>query len=254
LIVYRQLTVSGRRAGLGEMPDRTAGSHRSRRFRGFRGNLERTEELVEEPQGLFWSNGKARVFTNVLALLFKNGALSTMFRPDGSSSIGTPSMATTGIGGLFMKRSLPLVVLPFALAILGTAGSCYAQATNVAGYWSGTTRAMPPCDFSAGRCNAVNKVTFSLRQNGKHLKGKYTCAYGNMICRNGGADDSGKVVSGKVSGNQIRLSVVIPADVSNCYYNGMLTSPTTIHGGYQCYNGGELVEEGIWDVTQAAAQ
>jgi hypothetical protein len=153
-----------------------------------------------------------------------------------------------------MNRSPALVVIAVGLVMLAAADTCYAQATNVAGLWSGTTRAMPPCDFSAGRCNAVNKITFNLMQTGKHLKGKYTCAYGNMICRHGNADNSGKVVSGKVSGNQVRLSVVIPADVSNCYYNGVMTSPTTIHGSYQCYNGGELVEEGMWDVSQSAAQ
>jgi hypothetical protein len=154
-----------------------------------------------------------------------------------------------------VKQSLPLVVLAFALAAnLYAPGSCYAQATNVAGYWSGMTRVTPPCGFSSGRCNAVNKITFSLRQKGKRLKGKYTCAYGTLNCRNGDADNTGKVVSGRVSGNQLRLSVVLPADVSNCYYNGMLTSPTTIHGGYSCYQGGALLEEGVWDVTQAPAQ
>ena len=73
-------------------------------------------------------------------------------------------------------------------------------------------------------------------------------------CRNGGSDNTGKIVSGRISGNEIRLSVIIPADVSNCYYNGRLTSPTTIHGGYSCYQGGGLLEGGIWDVTQASAQ
>ena len=154
-----------------------------------------------------------------------------------------------------MKRSLPLVVLAIALAAnLKAPGSCFAQATNLGGYWSGTTRVTPPCRFSSGRCNAVNKITFSLRQKGNRLKGKYTCAYGTLNCRNGGADNTGKVVSGRVSGNQLRLSVVLPADVSNCYYNGMLTSATTIHGGYACYQGGSLLEEGEWDVTQAQAQ
>jgi hypothetical protein len=155
-----------------------------------------------------------------------------------------------------VKRRLPLVFLSVTLTMmmLKAAGSCYAQTANVAGYWSGTTRVMPPCGFSSGRCNAVNNITFSLTQKGKRLRGKYTCAYGNLICRNGGADNTGKVVSGKVSGNRIRLSVVIPADVSNCYYNGTLTSPTGIRGGYACYQGGALVEEGQWNVTQASAQ
>ena len=154
-----------------------------------------------------------------------------------------------------MKRCLPLVVLPCALAtIFSAAGACHAQATKVAGFWSGTTR-VTPCVFSpSDRCNAVNNITLTLTQRGDRIKGKYTCAYGNLNCRNGGSDDTGKIVSGRISGNEIRFSVIIPADVSNCYYGGMLTSPTAIHGVYSCYQGGELLEEGIWDVTQASAQ
>jgi hypothetical protein len=148
------------------------------------------------------------------------------------------------------------VVLAFLVGILfanfaAARRACAQNVTNVAGLWSGTTRVQPPCLFSSGRCNAVNNITFLFRQNGKRLKGKFTCAYGNMICRNGGADNSGKIVSGKIAGSQIRLSVVVPADVSNCYYNGVFTSPTAIRGGYSCYQGGELIEEGMWNATQS---
>jgi hypothetical protein len=153
-----------------------------------------------------------------------------------------------------MKRSLSLVVLiVMFIAIGGIAGVSHAQAvyaTNVSGNWSGTTRVMPPCNFSSGRCNAVNKITFKFVQHGDRIKGKYTCAYGNLICRNGGADNTGKIVSGRLAENQIRLSLVIPSDVSNCYYNGALTSATTARGGYACYNGGDLVEEGVWDISR----
>jgi hypothetical protein len=154
-----------------------------------------------------------------------------------------------------VKRSLNLAVLLLILGtISGTAGLARAQATNVSGLWTGTTRVMPPCGFSSGRCNAVNNVTFTLVQNGNRMKGKYTCAYGNMICRKGGMDNKGKVVSGRVESNQVRISVVVPNDVSNCYYNGVLTSPNSIRGGYSCYQGGELLEEGSWNVTRAGGE
>ena len=154
-----------------------------------------------------------------------------------------------------MKRFLPLIAVVFTLlAIHASAGPSYAQGADVSGNWSGTTRVTPPCAWSSGRCNAVNNITFAFKLKGDYIKGKYTCAYGNMICRNGGADNTGKVVSGRVSGDQIRLSVVLPADVSNCYYNGMLTSPTSIRGGYMCYQGGELVEEGMWNVSRASGE
>ena len=79
----------------------------------------------------------------------------------------------------------------------------------------------------------------------------YTCAYGNKICRDGGMDTKGKIVSGKVASNQVRISVLIPNDLSNCYYNGMIMSPDSIRGGYSCYQGGGLLEEGNWDVHRA---
>lgn len=151
-----------------------------------------------------------------------------------------------------MRRSLaPAALFLILAAIFSAAGPACAQTPSVAGMWSGTTRVTPPCSFSSGRCNAVNNVTFAMRLSGNRIKGKFTCAYGNLICRNGGADSTGKIVSGRVSGNQIRLTVVLPADVSNCYYSGVFTSPNAIRGSYMCYQGGELLEEGMWDVKRA---
>jgi hypothetical protein len=110
-------------------------------------------------------------------------------------------------GGSFVERPLPLVVLSFALAaIFGAASVRYAQGTKVAGYWSGTTRVTPCVFSSSGRCNAVNNITLSLEQQSDRIEGKYTCAYANLNCRNAGADDTGKIVSGRISGNEIRLS------------------------------------------------
>ena len=152
-----------------------------------------------------------------------------------------------------MKRFLSLIVLAFTcLAIQVSAARSYAKGTSVAGgvdIWTGTTR-VTPCFFSTARCNAVNNVTFSFAPKGDEIKGRFTCAYGTLNCRNGGADNTGKIVSGRVSGNLIRFSVIVPADVSNCYYNGRLTSSTTIHGGYACYQGGGLLEQGVFDLTK----
>jgi hypothetical protein len=129
-----------------------------------------------------------------------------------------------------------------------------AQATNESGLWSGTTLVTPCAFATTGRCNAQNKITLNLTQQNNRITGSYTCAYGTMICRNGGADNAGRVVAGRVAGNQIRLTISIPADTSICYYNGTLTSATAIHGTYMCYNTGDLVEEGTWDVKHASGQ
>jgi hypothetical protein len=153
-------------------------------------------------------------------------------------------------------RRLSIVIAFFVpvATILTTKLLVTAQATNVSGLWSGTTL-VTPCGFAlSGRCNAQNKITLNLTQQNNRITGSYTCAYGTMICRNGGADNTGKVVSGRAAGNQIRLSISIPADTSICYYNGMLTSTTAMYGTYMCFNSGDLVEEGTWDVKHASGQ
>jgi len=141
------------------------------------------------------------------------------------------------------------------VTIFPASPSAVPSPTEVAGAWSGTTRAMP-CDVlaSAGRCNAVNNISFTLNQSGSQLTGKYTCAAGNMICRHGGADDSGDIDSGSISGNQFNLSVIIQADVSNCYYHGATTSATEADGVYICYQDGRQVEQGVWNLSRTAAE
>jgi hypothetical protein len=93
-----------------------------------------------------------------------------------------------------------------------------------------------------------------LAQQNRQITGNYTCATGTMVCRNGGADNTGNVQWCRISGKLIRLSLIIPADTSNCYYNGMLTSANAMHGTHMCFNGGAMVEEGTWDVKLASGR
>ena len=139
-------------------------------------------------------------------------------------------------------------------AILATKVPASAQATSLNGLWSGTTL-VTPCDFAlSGRCNAQNNITLKLAQQNNQITGSYTCTTGTMVCRNGGADNMGTVQWGRISGKFIRLSLIIPADTSNCYYNGMLTSANAMHGTHMCFNGGAMVEEGTWNVKLASGQ
>jgi hypothetical protein len=126
---------------------------------------------------------------------------------------------------------------------------------DVAGSWSGTLRASP-CELfaSAGRCGAVNNVVFTLSQDGSQLTGRYICANGDTLCRHGGADDSGKVVAGSISNSSgLNLSVIVPADFSNCYYSGTTTAPNQASGVYMCYQGSIQVEEGVWNLTRTSS-
>ncbi len=124
---------------------------------------------------------------------------------------------------------------------------------DVGGLWTGQLR-VTPCDVASQRCNAVNNVRFTLRQYGSQLTGSYVCAAGNMSCHHGGAADSGKIVAGSVSGNQINLAVRLPADLSDCYYNGSATSPAQANGVYVCYRGGLMIEEGVWSLARQSPE
>jgi len=123
----------------------------------------------------------------------------------------------------------------------------------VGGLWTGTMQ-VSPCELAAVRCNAVNNVTFTLTQYGSQVVGDYTCTAGNTSCRHGGADDSGKVTSGSVSGNQINLLVKVPADVSECFYNGATSSSAQASGVYVCYSEGRMIEEGVWNVARQSSE
>jgi hypothetical protein len=58
---------------------------------------------------------------------------------------------------------------------------------------------VPPCQGNVSKCGtnpgvAARTAEDGPAQYGHRLKGKYTCAYGNATCRNGGMDNSGKIV------------------------------------------------------------
>jgi hypothetical protein len=124
---------------------------------------------------------------------------------------------------------------------------------ELGGLWTGTIT-VTPCELARERCNAVNNVTFALTQYGSQLIGNYTCAAGSMSCRHGGADDSGKIAAGSVSGNRINLAVKMPADTSDCYYSGAATAPSEASGVYMCYRGGRLIEEGNWNLVRQSSE
>jgi hypothetical protein len=125
---------------------------------------------------------------------------------------------------------------------------------DLSGVWRGELRVIPcspgvPAEM--GRCNAVNRIAFSLRQSDSTLSGEYRCAIGTMVCRDANTTDHGTVVSGQVSGRNLTMRVILPGDVSSCLFNGS-DSSTDIRGGYRCYQGGGLAEVGTWQVRRGA--
>lgn len=126
----------------------------------------------------------------------------------------------------------------------GAASSARPKPTvDVTGRWQGTT--ITACGvmlLEMGRCNARQRITFTLFQDGSDVTGIYKCAYGTMICRD--LNESGKVVSSSVNGSLARLRVVMP-DGSSCMFNGNFQDESVV-GGFACYQGGGLLEQGSW--------
>ena len=119
---------------------------------------------------------------------------------------------------------------------------------NVTGTWRGTTTTN--CGvmlLEKGRCGAVQRISFTLFQDGADVKGTYRCAVGTMVCRS--MDDSGPVVSSSVSGTLARLRVMLTTDGSSCIFDGHFQQESA-GGSFFCYQGGGLVEEGQWQVAR----
>ncbi len=118
---------------------------------------------------------------------------------------------------------------------------------DVTGTWEGAT--VTACGImllEQGRCGAVQRITFTLFQDGARVNGTYHCAIGTMICRD--LNDSGSVVSSSVSGSLARLRVMLP-DGSSCMFDGHFSTDRA-GGNFFCYQGGGLLEQGAWKVAR----
>jgi hypothetical protein len=115
---------------------------------------------------------------------------------------------------------------------------------DLRGVWEGkSTEWCNPMFTEVGRCNAVVNITLTMFQKGSKITGYYRCATGNTICRNN--NDGGVISSGSVIDNHLLLRVSMSEDRSSCIYNGHITD-STVRGGYHCYQGGGLVDQGMW--------
>jgi hypothetical protein len=90
----------------------------------------------------------------------------------------------------------------------------------------------------------IKPTTF---QKDSKITGYYRCATGNMICRNN--NDTGKISSGSVIGQNLRLRVSMP-DGSSCLFNGVVAE-AGVMGGYHCYQGAGLVDQGTWRASRS---
>ncbi len=98
-----------------------------------------------------------------------------------------------------------------------------------------------------GRCNATNRVTFSIEDKNGAVSGAYGCEFGNSACRN--QADGGNIIHGELARRRVSLRVYIPADGSTCTFNGRLQDQT-IRGGFSCTQGTAIVDSGSWEMRK----
>ncbi len=157
----------------------------------------------------------------------------------------------------FFNWTIALAML-LPIAACATSQTIEKPAANLTGVWRGETRVIPcPANMLAtetGRCNAINRITFNLRQTDSALEGTYGCGIGTLVCRDANTTTYGTVTSGTVSGRNVFMRVLLPGDLSSCLYNGFVTSPGAMWGDYRCYQGGGLVEYGQWQVSRAQGE
>jgi hypothetical protein len=118
---------------------------------------------------------------------------------------------------------------------------------DVTGNWQGTS--VTACGvmlLEQGRCNAVQRISFSLFQDGTKLTGVYKCSVGTMVCQN--MNEGGPVVASTLEGSLARIRVELP-DGSTCIFNGNFKTES-VAGGFGCYQGGGLLEQGRWQATR----
>src|SRR5713226_3655927 len=92
------------------------------------------------------------------------------------------------------------------------------------------------------------KLVLDIQRSGRELTGNYSCAAGNANCRN-------QMTQGWVKGNVdesiFRVSL---QDGSWCLFNLGMFYLSEGEGGYTCYLGGSIVEQGAFELKRVKPQ
>lgn len=115
---------------------------------------------------------------------------------------------------------------------------------DVLGQWEGMSVASCiQSSIEPGRCNAQNRISLRLVEDGSKIRGSYLCAYGNMNCRR--ANNHGEIVgAGIVGPSLVSFRVQFP-DGSSCLFTATINE-NNARGSYECLAGGSIIEQGSW--------
>jgi hypothetical protein len=124
--------------------------------------------------------------------------------------------------------------------------STEADDAGVTGYWEGTStsRCVQIMSEQMGRCSAVEKIDFTFVQQGSAITGFFRCEGGYQGC----LGDTGKIYHGELNASGVAMRVMMEGGAS-CMFTGR-RSAEAIDGGYSCYEGGGLVEQGQWQARR----
>jgi len=143
---------------------------------------------------------------------------------------------------------LTLLLLSVHACASATQPASIPVSADVGGRWLGTSTASCMAFQTApGRCNAQQKITFDLFQRDSGFTGAYSCAYGNMVCRNG--NNKGRIESVTTSGTDTTLLRVQLPDGTSCIFKGIFQE-SEVNGGYTCYGGASIIEQGSWRASR----
>jgi hypothetical protein len=108
-----------------------------------------------------------------------------------------------------------------------------------AGTWRGTS-------YSTYAMATV-KIRFEIKQNGNNFKGDYHCWPGNIVCTN-------NIQRGWVHGQiAARGFTVAMEDSSWCFFFMNEFYPPTARGEYTCYEGGMVMDRGLFQLRGAVS-
>ena len=128
------------------------------------------------------------------------------------------------------------------------AGSAQDESNAVLGLWEGTMRTMCGGFLAGGRCNAREKITFTLLQEDPStIGGIYTCEYGTQTCLL--QNTEGKIARVMLGAHQITMRVMME-DGTSCLFNGRIAG-VNIRGGYSCQADGPSLELGSWRAVKS---
>jgi hypothetical protein len=173
-----------------------------------------------------------------------------MYQPGrGSRSRAVHRWFASRLRSFVVASLILLTTILFAGCALSRAAAGKQPVVDVSGVWEGASK-VTPCSFTQAEsvCNTINRITLALVQKESEITGSYRCDYGNYICRDGDLDRAGYISIGAIDGRRVSIRVMIPADVSSCMFYGRFGAQRAI-GSYSCYEGGGLVEQGIWEAA-----